>query len=90
MGKIESITVGLPSEQVTLLREAVNSGQYETPDDLIAEALLEWQLRRVATTDPAADRLGALWDAGKASGVATPVDMTELRAEARRRASVSR
>jgi Arc/MetJ-type ribon-helix-helix transcriptional regulator len=89
MGKLESITLGLPSEQIGLLREAVRSGQYESVDVLVTEALLEWHLRRTRAGEPAAERLGMLWDEGKASGEPAPVDMAELREEARRRARIS-
>jgi Arc/MetJ-type ribon-helix-helix transcriptional regulator len=84
MGKLERITVGLPAEQMALLRQAVQTGHYETEDDVIAEALLEWHARNIAPQDPLAVQLGDLWDAGKADGAAAPYSLAEVLDQARR------
>ena len=46
MGKVEKISVGLPSDTIGAVREAVTSGEYASTSEVIREALRDWQLKR--------------------------------------------
>jgi len=75
----EKIGVTLTDEHARLFQEAVTSGDYASPSELIREALREWKTRRL---------LGRLWDEGLAGGPSDPdVSIDEIKAEARRRNS---
>lgn len=69
------ISLSLTEDEAALLEEAVGSGAYATPGEVMREALREWRGRRV---------LGSLWDEGIASGRSSAT-MDEIRHEARRR-----
>ncbi len=46
MSKLERITVTLPSDMATVLRESVAEGEYATASEVVREALREWTRRR--------------------------------------------
>lgn len=89
MSNVEKISVALTAEQAALLRAAVDAGEYATTSEIIREALRDWQIKR-SLRDADIRRLRELWDQGKASGPAGPVDFDDLRREARQRLSKSR
>jgi antitoxin ParD1/3/4 len=89
MSNIEKISVALTAEQVAVLRAAVDAGEYATTSEIIREALRDWQIKR-SLRDADIRRLRELWDQGKASGPAAPVDFDDLRREARQRLSKGR
>lgn len=75
------ISISITDEHAALLQEAVVSGAYASSSEVVREALREWQARRV---------VGALWDAGLASGRAKPgTTMADIKREARSRRSLS-
>ena len=82
MPNVEKVSVALTTQQANLLREAVNSGEYATASEVVRDALRAWQEKWEARQ---ADirRLRELWDEGKASGPAQPLDFDALRKEAR-------
>ncbi|RJF89534.1 ribbon-helix-helix protein, CopG family [Oleomonas cavernae] len=84
MPDIQKISVALTGEQVAALKAAVETGEYATTSEIIREALRDWQFKRDLRQEDI-KRLRALWDEGKASGPAGPLDFAELRAEARKR-----
>lgn len=67
-----------------MVRRAVESGEYGTCDDIVAEALLEWRLRRELNAADG-ETLCRLWDEGLASGPGRFSNMDEVKREARRR-----
>jgi antitoxin ParD1/3/4 len=76
--------ISLPAELAEVLRQAVARGEYASDSEAIQAAVLEWRLRR--TLGPAAEEaICRLWDEGIASGPGRFRDMTEIKAEARRR-----
>jgi antitoxin ParD1/3/4 len=89
MPNVEKISVALTTEQVGLLRAAVDAGEYATTSEIVREALRDWQMKR-SLRDADVRRLRELWDEGKASGPAMPVDFDGLRRDARRRLSKSK
>ena len=83
MANIEKVSVALTSEQVATLRAAVDAGDYATTSEIVREAVRDWQMKRKLQREDL-KTLRRLWDEGKASGPARPVDFRELRQEGRR------
>jgi antitoxin ParD1/3/4 len=46
MATVEKISVALPSEMVSLLREAVESGEYSSASEVVRDALRTWKMKR--------------------------------------------
>lgn len=46
MSTVEKISIALPAEMVSLLRAAVDSGEYSSASEVIREALRAWKLKR--------------------------------------------
>lgn len=46
MASIEKISIALPPEMVSMVRQAVESGEYASSSEVIREALREWTHRR--------------------------------------------
>ena len=67
-----------------VVRQAIETGEYASQDEIVSEALLEWRLRR-ALTSSERDALCRLWDEGVASGPGRFRGMDEIRSEAQRR-----
>jgi antitoxin ParD1/3/4 len=84
MEQARRLNVALPSEQVDALKEAVAAGEYATTSEIVREAVRDWQLKRAMRPEEIA-HLRQLWDEGKASGPAGPLDFDDLRREARGR-----
>ncbi len=84
MSEIQKISVALTAEQVRTLKDAVETGEYATTSEIVREALREWQWKR-ELRDEELSRMLELWQAGKASGSAAPLDLAKTREEARKR-----
>ena len=82
MPDIHKISVALTGEQIAALKAAVDAGEYATTSEIVREAIREWQFKRELRLEDIR-RLRQLWDEGKASGPARPVDFGELRRAAR-------
>ena len=82
MANIEKVSVALTSEQVATLRAAVEAGDYATTSEIVREAVRDWQLKREHQREDL-KTLRRLWDEGKASGPARPLDFDELRRKGR-------
>lgn len=75
------ISISITDEHAALLQEAVGSGDYASSSEVVREALREWRARR---------SVGALWDAGIASGRCdVGMTMSDIKSEARRRRNPS-
>ena len=83
MANVEKVSVALTSEQVATLRAAVDAGEYATTSEIVREAVRDWQLKRKHQREDL-KTLRRLWDEGKASGPAKPLNFHELRREGRR------
>jgi len=81
---IHKISVALTGEQIAALKAAVDAGAYATTSEIVREAIRDWQFKRELRQEDTR-RLRKLWDEGKASGPAQPLDFDELRREAQRR-----
>jgi antitoxin ParD1/3/4 len=69
MSNVEKVSVALTPEMASMMRDAVETGEYASASELMREALREWKLRRMQRGQ-AIDKLGSLWDEGIASGPA--------------------
>jgi antitoxin ParD1/3/4 len=84
MPDVQKISIALTAEQIGALKAAVETGEYATTSEIVREAIREWQFKRALRQEDLR-RLRQLWDEGKASGAATPVDFENARSEARQR-----
>jgi antitoxin ParD1/3/4 len=46
MTKRDTITVVLPKDTAALIRDAVDSGDYASADEVVRDALRDWKLKR--------------------------------------------
>ena len=83
MPGIERLTIALPAPMAAELRQAVEAGEYASTSEAVRDALREWRLKRVQR-EAAIEALRKAWDEGLASGDAGPLDLEELKVEARR------
>lgn len=88
MPQIQKVSVALTSEQIAALKAAVHAGEYATTSEIVREALRDWQLKRQLRQEDV-DRLRLLWDEGKASGRAHPIDVESVKRRGRMRATDS-
>jgi antitoxin ParD1/3/4 len=89
MSDIHKISVALTGEQIAALKAAVETGEYATTSEIVREAIRDWQFKHDLRQEDIR-RLRQLWDEGKASGPAAPLDFSELRHEARQRLTAAR
>jgi antitoxin ParD1/3/4 len=83
MANIEKVSVALTSKQVATLRAAVDAGEYATTSEIVREAVRDWQMKRKLQREDLRT-LRRLWDEGKASGRAQPLDFREVKREGHR------
>ncbi len=88
MPDVQKISIALTGEQIASLKAAVETGEYATTSEILREALREWQFKRDLRQEDLR-RLRQLWDEGKASGTASPVDFKVARIQARKRLAIS-
>lgn len=69
MPGIEKISIALPSEMLTLVHDAVDTGEYASTSEVVRDALREWTIRRRSRQQGIAD-LRKMW--GKAVKDKTP------------------
>jgi len=81
MPNVEKMSLALTTQQAAMMRDAVSTGAYATTSEIVREAMRDWESKWLARSEEIR-RLRALWDEGKASGPAEPVDFKELREEA--------
>lgn len=82
MSNIERMTVVVPQPMAAKIRAAVASGDYASTSEVVRDAMRLWSDRR-EFRDEELTALRNAWDAGKASGIAGPLDMKSIIAEAR-------
>ena len=88
MPDVQKISIALTGEQIGALKAAVETGEYATTSEIVREAIREWQFKRALRQEDL-KRLRQLWDEGKASGAAAPVDFENARREARQRLALA-
>ncbi len=88
MPDVKKISIALTGEQIAALKAAVETGEYATTSEIVREAIRDWQFKRELRQEDLR-HLRQLWDQGKASGTATPVDFDAARHEVRQRLAVA-
>ena len=90
MAPVEKISIALPADMISLVREAVETGDYASTSEVIREALREWKAKRVDRANAVAE-IRALWEEGLASGPGTDEpDFSSVKQRARARLERSR
>jgi antitoxin ParD1/3/4 len=89
MANTEKISVTLSPDLAQSVNDAVSTGRYASPSEVVRAALLNWQ-----TLEPnqlgEVERLKNAWQAGVASGASEPFDMDKIKADARARLPIGR
>jgi antitoxin ParD1/3/4 len=88
MPDVQKISIALTAEQIGALKSAVDTGEYATTSEIVREAIRDWQFKRELRQEDLR-HLRQLWDQGKASGTAAPVDFGPARREARQRLKIA-
>jgi antitoxin ParD1/3/4 len=88
MPDVQKVSIALTGEQLGALRAAVETGEYATTSEIVREAIRDWQFKRELRQEDLR-RLRQMWDQGKASGAAAPVDFDITRREARQRLAIA-
>ena len=89
MPDMQKVSVALTGEQVAALEAAVEAGENATTGEIAREALRDWQFKQELRRKDV-ERLRRLWDEGKASGPAEPLDWEHTLAVARARLKENR
>ena len=84
MANVEKISIALPTDMASLVRRAVETGDYASSSEVIREALREWKARRAARSDAIAE-IRRLWGEGIVSGTSKELDMAEIKKRGRQR-----
>jgi antitoxin ParD1/3/4 len=84
MADIQKVSVALTSDQIAMLKAAVDAGEYATTSEIVREAIRDWKFNRELRQEDI-KRLRQLWDEGKASGPPEPFDIERIIAAARKR-----
>ncbi|MGO9742969.1 MAG: type II toxin-antitoxin system ParD family antitoxin [Roseiarcus sp.] len=67
MSRVQKVSVALTPEIITMLKEAVETGEYTSTSEVVRDALRAWKARRAAR-EMDAEELRRLWKEGIASG----------------------
>lgn len=89
MANVEKISIALPSDMATLVRKAVETGDYASSSEVIREALREWKARRASRSE-AVSELRRLWEEGIESGRSAALDMADIKKRGRQRLQASK
>jgi antitoxin ParD1/3/4 len=89
MANVEKISIALPADMATLVRKAVETGDYASSSEVIREALREWKARRAVRSE-AVSELRRLWEEGIDSGRSAALDMAAIKKRGRQRLRASR
>lgn len=84
MANVEKLSVALTPDMVTMVRQAVESGDYASASEVIWDALRDWKLKRAVDREMV-EELRHLWQEGIDSGSSEPLDMEAIKREARSR-----
>jgi antitoxin ParD1/3/4 len=89
MANVEKMSIALPADMATLVRKAVETGDYASSSEVIREALREWKARRAARSE-AVSELRRLWEEGIDSGRSAALDVAAIKKRGRQRLQSSR
>jgi antitoxin ParD1/3/4 len=60
MSSIEKISIALPAEMLSLVRQAVDSGEYSSSSEVVRDALRDWTYKRTLR-EKGLDELRRVW-----------------------------
>ena len=87
MATIEKLSIALPRDMVTAIKEAVDAGDYSTTSEVIRDAVRDWRLkRRIEAMD--VEELKRLVQEGIDSGPSIPAEEVFARLKAKYAAMV--
>lgn len=84
MAAVEKISIALTQDLASLVREAVESGEYASSSEVIRDALRDWKLKRTLQHQQI-EEVRRLWAEGINSGSAGALEMEDIKREARQR-----
>ena len=84
MSRVEPVTVVVTEDMAEMVRDAVATGEYASPAEIVREALQDWQETR-ELRHRHLERLRLLWREGLASGASSLADIDAVKAQARSR-----
>ena len=84
MANVEKLSIALTPDMATLVRQAVEGGDYASASEVIRDALRDWKLKRALDREMV-EELRRLWQEGIDGGPAEPLDMEAIKREARAR-----
>ena len=82
MPKVAKVTVALPVDTASAVRDAVDSGEYTTTSEVIREALRDWSLKR-KLAHLEIDEMRRLVEEGGQSGPGADADLIFARLRAK-------
>jgi antitoxin ParD1/3/4 len=86
MQNVEKMTIALSPEMVSMVKEAVESGDYVSSSEVVRDALRLWKSYQASRLQEI-EALKALWQQGVESGSGRFSSMDQIKAEARRLAA---
>lgn len=87
MSSVEKMSVALTAELASMVKAAVETGQYASSSEVIREALRDWKFNH-AIREQKLLELRELWQEGIESGPSEIASFKELKAIARKRAGL--
>jgi antitoxin ParD1/3/4 len=82
MAESDTITVALSEDITVLIRDAIDSGDYASVDEVVREALRDWKLKRQLAETELAD-MRRLVQEGAESGLGIDADLVFARLRAK-------
>ena len=87
MATVEKVSIALPSDMLTMVRQAVDGGDYASSSEVVREALREWKARRALAVGASASMAP---DAGKKSTRSSQTRRLSLPLNARQSQAITR
>ena len=84
MANVEKISIALTPDLASVVRKAVDDGEYASTSEVIREALRDWKTKRLIRNQQS-DELRKFWHEGISSGPGRFGDMNGVIQEAQRR-----
>jgi len=84
MATVAKISIALPPEMVSLVRDVVDAGEYASSSEVVRDALREWQMKR-AMRHYALEEVRRLWKDGIESGPSKTLQFADIKRKARAR-----
>jgi antitoxin ParD1/3/4 len=81
---MEKLSISLTPDMAAAVRQAVDSGDYESASEVVQDALSDWSRRRSSDREQVLE-LRRLWQEGLDSGPSEALDMQAIKREARAR-----